>query len=377
MIRKRTALLLVGVVVASGLTAAGGPANAQAPRPDSVDGTVTLITGDRVEVRDGRAHVRPGAGRDQVTFRQVRDERGHLRVLPDDVVADVRGGRLDERLFDVTGLIRAGYDDRSSPVTPLIVTSTGARLAGEALASVGGYAFEAPKDTAFWSGARAAGVDKVWLDGPVTAMLDRSVPQIGAPEAWQAGHTGTGATVAVLDTGIDATHPDLAGAVVEAKNFSRSDTTDDNFGHGTHVAATITGAGRYQGVAPDSKLLSGKVLDDFGGGRESDIIAGMEWAAGAGADVINMSLGDPWPSDGTDVMSLALNKISADTGALFVVSAGNSGPGDESIGSPAAADAALTVGAVDRDDALAEFSSRGPRWEDGAIKPDITAPGVG
>jgi subtilisin family serine protease len=159
--------------------------------------------------------------------------------------AAVRSGRLDERLFDVTGLIRAGYDDRSSAVTPLIVTTTGPAVAGgQALPSIGGYALEAAKDTALWSGARSAGVDRVWLDGPVRATLDRSVPQIGAPQAWQAGHTGAGAKVAVLDTGVDATHPDLADAVVEARNFSDSDSTDDRVGHGTHVAATITGAGR-------------------------------------------------------------------------------------------------------------------------------------
>ncbi|TWP49543.1 S8 family serine peptidase [Lentzea tibetensis] len=76
-------------------------------------------------------------------------------------------------------------------------------------------------------------------------------------------------------------------------------------------------------------------------------------------------------------MSQAVNRLTAQHGTLFVVAAGNSGPSDESIGSPAAADSALTVGAVDRQDGLAEFSSRGPRWVNGAIKPDITAPGVG
>jgi len=221
----------------------------------------------------------------------------------------------------------------------------------------------------------------IWLDGPVRASLDHSVPQIGAPEAWAAGHTGAGSTVAVLDTGVDVTHPDLSDAVVGAKNFTDSYSDDDRFGHGTHVASIITGSGaaeggKYQGVAPDAKLLNGKVLDDQGGGLESWIIAGMEWAATSGADVINMSLGSPFPSDGSDPMSEAVNRITADTGALFVISAGNSGPDPESIGSPGAADAALTVGAVDRDDQLAEFSSRGPRWEDGALKPDITAPGV-
>ena len=134
----------------------------------------------------------------------------------------------------------------------------------------------------------------------------------------------------MLDTGVDETHPDLAGAVVESKNFSDSDTTDDRVGHGTHVAATITGDGKYKGIAPDSKLVNGKVLGDQGGGRESDIIAGMEWAASK-AKVVNMSLGSSWPDEGTDPMSLALNRITAQTGALFVVAAGNSGG---PIGSP-------------------------------------------
>ncbi|MFD5831001.1 S8 family serine peptidase, partial [Lentzea sp. NPDC060358] len=221
--------------------------------------------------------------------------------------------------------------------------------------------------------ARAAGTGRIWLDGKVTASLDRSAAQVGAPAAWAKGFTGKDVTVAVLDTGVDEAHPDLAGAVVEARNFSDSATTDDLHGHGTHVASTVTGDGKYQGIAPDAKIVNGKVLGDYGGGSESDIIAGMEWAA-TKARIVNMSLGSSWPDEGTDPMSLALNRISEQTGALFVVAAGNSGG---PIGSPGAADAALTVGAVDRDDSLAEFSSRGPRWTNNSIKPDITAPGVG
>ncbi|MFE2751664.1 S8 family serine peptidase [Actinosynnema sp. NPDC059335] len=374
------ALALAAAVVTAVVTvpSSAAPAPPTGGRGDGAppEGTVTLVTGDVVTVRGGRADVRPGRGRGDVGFVQRLDEHGDLHVLPTDVLGDLRSGRLDERLFAVSGLIRAGYDDRSTRVTPLIVTSTGPAVAGQPLPSVGGYAVEAAKDTAFWTGLRASGVREVWLDGPVRATLDRSVPQVGAPLAWQAGHTGAGAKVAVLDTGVDATHPDLAGAVVESRNFSDSPDTDDRVGHGTHVAATITGSGRYQGVAPDSVVLNGKVLGDHGGGRESDIIAGMEWAVAAGADVVNMSLGASMRTDGTDPMSQALNRLTADSGALFVVAAGNSGPGEHSIGSPAAADRALTVGAVDRSDRLAEFSSRGPRWSDHAIKPDITAPGV-
>ncbi|MEU4765953.1 S8 family serine peptidase [Actinosynnema sp. NPDC023794] len=383
MTRRTRGPLASGLFAAAVMIAASVPAAAEPPERTGAppvgaqpDGTVTLLTGDVVTVHGDRAQVRPGRGRADVRFVQRLDEDGDLHVLPTDVLGDVRSGVLDERLFDVTGLIRAGYDDRSTRVTPLIVTSTGPAVAGEPLPSIGGYAVKAPKDTAFWSGARAAGVAKVWLDGPVRATLDRSVPQIGAPGAWQAGHTGVGAKVAVLDTGVDPTHPDLEGAVVESRNFSDSPDTDDRVGHGTHVAATITGSGRYQGVAPDSAVLNGKVLGDYGGGYESDIIAGMEWAVAAGADVVNMSLGSSMRTDGTDPMSLAVNRLTSEGGALFVVSAGNSGPSEQTIGSPAAADLALTVGAVDRSDGLAQFSSRGPRWDDDAIKPDITAPGV-
>ncbi|UVS78797.1 S8 family serine peptidase [Actinokineospora sp. UTMC 2448] len=373
--------LVAGVGVVAVLGAAVTPTTAAAASGPgrSPHNTVTLVTGDKVTLVGDRVRVRAGAGREHVRFVQRVDVEGDVHVVPSDVATDVAAGRIDERLFDVGGLIRAGYDDARSAVTPLIITYDGpvASSAGQVLASVNGVAVEADKANPFLSGPRASGVSRIWLDGPVRASLDRSVPQIGAPAAWEAGHTGAGTTVAVLDTGIDETHPDLAGAVVESRDFSDSDSTDDRFGHGTHVASIVTGDGKYKGVAPDAKLLNGKVLNDYGGGRESDIIAGMEWAAAAGADVINMSLGAPFASDGTDPMSLALNRITADTGALFVVSAGNSGPSAGTIGSPAAADAALTVGAVDRDDTLADFSSRGPRWKDNAIKPDITAPGVG
>ena len=381
--RTRRSRLIVGVGIAAAVAVAvvpGATAAAPAAQGPGAGPTVTLLTGDKVTVVGEHARVRPAPGRERVRFIQRVDEEGDLHVLPADVAADVAAGRLDGRLFDVGGLIRAGYDDARSPVTPLIITYDGPQLAGaadvRALPSIDGVALKADKSTAFLSAARAAGVGKIWLDGPVRASLDRSVPQIGAPAAWSAGHTGAGAKVAVLDTGVDETHPDLADAVVGARDFTDSGSTDDRFGHGTHVAATVTGDGKYKGVAPDAAVLNGKVLDDFGGGTESGIIAGMEWAAAEGADVVNMSLGSFFPSDGQDPMSLAVNRITADTGALFVVSAGNSGPSEQSIGSPAAADAALTVGAVDRSDALAEFSSRGPRPKNGAIKPDITAPGV-
>ncbi|MFG1715818.1 S8 family serine peptidase [Micromonospora sp. NPDC049203] len=407
--RKLTAFGL-GLTLALGLPV---PALAAAPTspaartgPSAPAGarpvTVTLITGDKVTVAaGGRAAVRPGPGRTGVEF-LVRRDRDHLTVLPQDALALVRSGRLDGRLFDVTGLIEAGYDDARRDTVPLLVSyrpgvarRTAAPLAGARvtrdLPVIGGAAVTADKHDAgaLWkavsadgSGARldaAGGVDRIWLDGRRRVALDRSVPQIGAPAAWAAGWTGKGVRVAVLDTGVDLTHPDLAGKVAESRNFTEEADPDDIVGHGTHVASTIVGSGaasggKYRGVAPDATLLSGKVCEVYGC-TESAILAGMQWAAAEQhATVVNMSLtGGDTPE--VDPLEQAVGTLTEQHGTLFVISAGNDGA-DGSVGSPATADAALAVGAVDRDDALADFSSRGPRVGDGAIKPDITAPGV-
>ncbi|RIQ22520.1 S8 family peptidase, partial [Jiangella rhizosphaerae] len=226
----------------------------------------------------------------------------------------------------------------------------------------------------------AAGIERVWLDPAVTVALDESVPQIGGDAARAAGLDGTGVTVAVLDTGIDATHPDVAGRIVAGRSFIPGEELTDGHGHGTHVASTVAGTGaasggRFAGVAPGADLVIGKVLSDGGSSVGSSVIAGMEWAAvEEDADIVSMSLGGG-PTDGTDPLSQAVDALTEQTGALFVIAAGNAGR-DFAVGSPGTAGAALTVGAVDRDDHLASFSSRGPRRGDYAIKPEITAPGV-
>ncbi|WP_329272730.1 S8 family serine peptidase [Streptomyces sp. NBC_01451] len=366
---------------------------------------VTLVTGDRVDLSDpsdpshlsgAAVAVEPGAGREAMGFQQFERD-GHQYVVPNDALRLVAGGQVDQRLFDVTGLVAAGYDDARTAVLPTIVTYADATLGSRGLRATDGarvtralrtvdgaaVAVEKKSATAFWDGVTAGtgttglrtanGIAKLWLDGKRQISLDRSVPQIGAPAAWQAGYDGQGVTVAVLDTGYDATHPDLAGRVREAVNFTDAPDTDDNVGHGTHVASTVAGGGgKYKGVAPGATLIVGKVCGDRNC-AESSILAGMEWAAPR-ARVVNMSLGgDDEP--GQDVLEEAVNTLTAKTGALFVLAAGNDGSADGSVDSPSTADAALSVGAVDKQDVMASFSSRGPRV-DGAIKPEITAPGV-
>jgi len=266
-----------------------------------------------------------------------------------------------------------------------VLAAAGLRTVRE-LGSVAATAVRQPRRAAARLGAalaggRPAGVRKVWLDRRFhKSALDPNLTQVGAPASWAAGLTGRGVRVAVLDTGIDAGHPDLRGKVVAAANFSDSAGVTDRDGHGTHVASLVAGtgaraAGARQGVAFGAGLLNAKVLDDFGFGNESGIIAGMEWAAAHQARVANMSLGG-FPTDGTDPLSQALDRLTSTKRVLFVVAAGNAGPGERTVESPGSATSALTVGAVDAGDQLADFSGRGPRFGDSAMKPDITAPGV-
>ncbi|WP_432041978.1 S8 family serine peptidase [Streptomyces cadmiisoli] len=391
-----------GTGLRSGSAFGVGPGSGGAAR------TVTLVTGDKVTTdADGNVvGVTAADGREGMAFRISRAADGHTYAVPRDAERLIADGTADRQLFDVTRLLNFGYDDSARSDLPLIVTYTedgpvaaralsdsGARVTRD-LPSVNGDAVRARKSEAatLWrtltgsgasarsaAGATSARVEKIWLDGRVKASLDRSTAQIGAPEAWEAGYDGTGVTVAVLDTGVDATHPDLKERIGAQQNFSRSPDSVDRVGHGTHVASTVAGSGarsggKYKGVAPGARIISGKVLDDNGEGSASGIIAGMQWAVAEGAKVVNLSLGGEDTPE-TDPVEQAVNELSADSGALFVVAAGNSGPAAATIGTPGSAAAALTVGAVDRADGIADFSSRG-LTADGSLKPDLTAPGV-
>lgn len=204
---------------------------------------------------------------------------------------------------------------------------------------------------------------------------------------------GTSIRVAVIDTGIDGTHPDLANKVVAFGDFvnKQQKPYDDN-GHGTHVSGTIGGgatSGTSIGVAPDVHFIGAKFLDKDGSGTFENALLAMQWIADPdgkpetndGAMISSNSWGGGAPSASKDPKDDTLCQA-VDSwvrlGIAPVFAAGNSGPGAKTVSLPGGCPNALTIGASDANDQIARFSSRGPAiWKTGSFtKPDVVAPGV-
>jgi serine protease len=176
--------------------------------------------------------------------------------------------------------------------------------------------------------------------------------------------TGAGATVAVVDTGIDAAHPDLAGRIVPGWDFVDGDSTpQDGNGHGTHVSGIIAadadnGIG-VDSVAPGASIMPVRVLGNNGSGSDANVAAGIDWAVAHGADVINLSLGGTLPTSGLGVgddISAAVQRA-LDHGVVVVAAAGNDGLPfceNDSFGGRV-----LCVGAVDKRENRSFYSSFG------------------
>lgn len=230
---------------------------------------------------------------------------------------------------------------------------------------------------------------RVEYDSRASLAMNTATRWFGVAQARQDfGLDGSGITAAVVDTGIDASHQDLAGKVVGWFDIIAGNPAPyDDHGHGTHVSGIIAGTGAasggmYAGVAPGAGLVGVKVLDSSGSGSISGIVTGVQWLidnrTAYNIRIANLSLCAAGSSDGQDSLSSIVN-AAADAGIVMVVAACNNGPTAWSIGAPAAAAKAITVGAMadpgEQGFSLADFSSRGPT-ADGRVKPDLAAPGV-
>ncbi len=269
--------------------------------------------------------------------------------------------------------------------------------------------------------AKDADVKLVEYDAPVYPHLDTAQHWFGTAKAradlgldgntdGSASYSKDDVVIAILDTGIDDAHVDLdGGKVIGWQDFTPNnrdspyDEVGDCVGHGSHVSSIAAGEGdgnsAYKGVAPGAALVGLKVLQEQPGecsGSVSWIDAAIEWVIlkkdDYGIEVANLSLGVAGCSDGSDSTSLLINQA-VGAGVVVAVSAGNEGPGSCTIGSPAAAAEAITVGAMADVTPMASslsfscgkapnkgfylvcFSSRG-LTDDGRIKPDIASPGI-
>ena len=219
---------------------------------------------------------------------------------------------------------------------------------------------------------------RIYQDLPVRAYLDTSVSHIAAPRLWEEGFLGRGVRIAIVDTGLDVTHPDFVDRIGDVADLT-GEGPGDRHGHGTHCASAAAGsgaasAGRYRGVAPEATIYAAKVLGANGQGMMSDVMAGVEWAVDRGVQVISLSLGGPGPCDGSDALSETCD-AAMEQGIVVVVAGGNDGPASYTVGSPGCARQVITVGACDESGHIAPFSSRGPTG-DGRVKPDVVLPGV-
>lgn len=214
-----------------------------------------------------------------------------------------------------------------------------------------------------------------------TDQLTWGLQAIGIDRARDAGHTGAGVRVAVLDTGVNLDHPDFTSRGITAESFIEGEGPHDAHGHGTHCIGTACGpwetdAGPGYGVAPEAEIFAGKVLGDDGTGSDSSILAGIDWALQHDCQVISMSLG----ADVREVHPpyVAAGRRALELGSLIVAAAGNNAQRSAGnfgfVGAPANSPHIMAVAAVDSALRTAEFSARSLPHEGGEV--DLAAPGV-
>jgi serine protease AprX len=249
----------------------------------------------------------------------------------------------------------------------------------------------------------------VSIDHPMNVMDDTTNDATGVPSAWNAGYNGAGVGVAVIDSGINDSHPDLRNAngtsrVVYHQDFTGTPTTNSNgaqydlYGHGTHVAGIVGGngslsGGEYAGVAPGVSLIDLRALDANGAGTDSTVIAAIQQAIALQSTynirVINLSLGRGIPVSYTQDPLCQAVEAAWNSGIVVVVAAGNYGRlsvngsnGYGTVTAPGNDPFVLTVGAAKSNgstsplaETVASYSSKGPTTYDHVVKPDMVAPG--
>lgn len=210
--------------------------------------------------------------------------------------------------------------------------------------------------------------------------MKRAIKDLRVEKAWQAGWTGKGIGVAVLDTGIGK-HPDLKNRVLYFKDFvNGSSRAYDDYGHGTHVAGILAGEGTickdYRGIAPQTNLISLKVLDKNGNGRREQVIKGIEWAICNSRQyqirILNISVGSVKEGNEQDEKLIEAVEQAWDHGMVVVCAAGNLGPEHSTITAPGNSRKVITVGMEEEEENWC--SGRGPTSAC-VCKPDLVAPG--
>ena len=347
-----------------------------------------------VSTTDLKSH----AGASQSGFEAFADGNPHVEIersfwIANAMLVEVNLDRLPvERLLEVHGVERV-HDNFAMELNDARAVDT---PTGPSPIAPGAVVAQGDDATAGDVTPPRLTTDGVIADQVTTSSVDATygVEMVRAPEVWETfGTRGEGATVAVIDTGIDPNHPDLdvsAWAEFDENGHLVSDDlgdADDGHGHGTHVAGTVAGgnaSGTAIGVAPDATLHGIKALDDDGSGTFAQILAGMEHATDDDdVDVLQMSLGTPGTS--SDLIDPVRNARAADK--LVVASSGNSENGSSS--SPGNVFDSFAVGAVDSDRNVPGFSSgetintndawgedAPDDWPDEYVVPDASAPGV-
>ena len=250
-----------------------------------------------------------------------------------------------------------------------------------------------------WDTSELPGVVMIELDGILTTVNGDAAALHGVDSVWaDTGYDGAGSTVAIIDTGIDGSHaglddldddnstndPKIIGFYDPVNNPDKVNGTEvfpyDDQGHGSHCAGTTAGTGaptyEHKGMAPQAFLVGVKVLDSEGSGSFATVMAGMEWTVENrykfNIRAASMSLGGPgaieWTSSEEDSVNRYANEMMAAGIAIFIA-AGNTAVSAQ-IGTPGSAEDAITVGALDKDSTIAEYSSQGPT-EEGRVKPNI------